>query len=144
MKVSVRVAKGTAEDGENGDTATAGDGTGVAAFSSVESSAITYVMTPRLVQKFVPPSPQYLTAVYRTLTSSFPEFSDRPIEICDYTGERRRSGGGSTGEPINIYIHKGSRRVEYKGGGHAMERPARPVRYLSDGIRANRARDRHC
>lgn len=57
--------------------------------SGVASSAITYVMSQHLAQIFVPPSPQYLTAVYRTLTSSFPEFSDRAIEICDYTGEKK-------------------------------------------------------
>ena len=97
--VNVRVTKGT-EDGQNGNTTTttaaaaAAATTGGAAFSLVESSAITYIMSPHLVQKFAHPSPQYLTAVYRTLTSSFPEFAGRAIEICDHTGER-----GGTAEP---------------------------------------------
>lgn len=59
-------------------------------FSDVLTPATTYIMAPRLVQMFVPPSPQYLTAVYRTLTKNFPELSDRPIEVCDYTGETPR------------------------------------------------------
>ena len=104
VMVNVRVAKG-AEDSEDRNTTTTATtnttntttnnrgSTAVAASSLVESSAITYIMSPHLVQKFVHPSPQYLTAVYRTLTSSFPEFSDRAIEICDHTGKERKGEG---------------------------------------------------
>eukprot|EP00903_Cladosiphon_okamuranus_P011626 g10935.t1 len=81
VMVNVHVAEG-AEDGVDGNAATVNT-------ARVESSAITYVMSPHLVHKFVQPTPQYLTAVYRTLTSSFPEFSGRPIEICDHTGTKR-------------------------------------------------------
>ncbi|CAM9697838.1 unnamed protein product [Ectocarpus fasciculatus] len=72
-------------DGDNNSNAVGG----TSASSGVASSAITYIMSHRLVQTFFPPSPQYLTAVYRTLTSSFPEFLDRPVEVCDYTGSKR-------------------------------------------------------
>lgn len=53
----------------------------------VMTPAITYIMSERLVRTFVQPSPQYLTAVYRTLTLSFPELLGVPLEVCDYTGE---------------------------------------------------------
>lgn len=91
--VNVRVVAEGTEVGEHGNTTTTRDSTADAAFSLVEASAITYIMSPHLVQNFVHPSPQYLTAVYRTLTSSFPEFADRAIEICDHTGERGGEGG---------------------------------------------------
>ncbi|CAM9561178.1 unnamed protein product [Scytosiphon promiscuus] len=58
------------------------------AFVDVLCSAITYVMLYPHVGTFVPPSPQYLTAVYRTMTSSFPELSDQAIEVCDHTGSK--------------------------------------------------------
>lgn len=76
--------------GGGGITVNNGSDDSRSSFSVVTCSAITYVMAQRLAQRFVAPSPQYLTAVYRTLTSSFPEFSDRAIEIRDYTGERKR------------------------------------------------------
>lgn len=69
--VNVRHARGSVDGGLNGD---------------VSSPAMTYVMSQGYVRHFVGPSPQYLTAVYRTLTSNFPELSNRPIDICDYTG----------------------------------------------------------
>lgn len=87
--VNVRVTDGSnllIDGGNGGDN---GDGTR-GGFRDVSSSAITYVMSQRRVQSFTVPTPQYLTAVYNTLTTNFPELSDRPIEICDYTGERAR------------------------------------------------------
>eukprot|EP00752_Nemacystus_decipiens_P010492 g9347.t2 len=114
VMVNVRVAKGTQEeDGQtDGNTASTNIATsnttnnGDAACSLVESSAITYVMSPHLVQKFVHPSPQYLTAVYRTLTSSFPEFLDRALEICDHTGTKRSewTHPGITALPLEAFL----------------------------------------
>lgn len=90
--VNVRAATGSgssSSDGnryENGDNPGSGDSSGGS--RDVSASATVYVMAQRYVQTFVDPSPQYLTAVYRTLTRNFPELSGRPLEICDYTGER--------------------------------------------------------
>lgn len=84
VNVCVAFEDSKVKDGDNNsDNTIATSGS-----SEVASSAITYIMSQHLVQTFVPPSPQYLTAVYRTLTSSFPEFLDSPLEVCDYTGER--------------------------------------------------------
>lgn len=88
--VNVRVPRETVggddiEDNNNNNNED--DGTNSNAFVDVLSSAITYVMLYPHVGTFVHPSLQYLTAVYRTMTSSFPELSDQAIEICDHTGE---------------------------------------------------------
>ncbi len=105
VMVNVRVE----DEGRDGNTATTGGGSsgrsstgdgagGSEAFTTVASSAITYVMTQRFVRTFAPPSPQYLTAVYRTQTSSFPELAGEAIDVCDHTGERegRERGTKST------------------------------------------------
>ncbi|CAM9452214.1 unnamed protein product [Ectocarpus sp. 6 AP-2014] len=86
-------------DGDDNTDATSGS-------NDVASSAITYIMSQHLVQTYVPPSPQYLTAVYRTLTSSFPEFLDRPLEICDYTGGKRSDWTypGVRGLPLEAFL----------------------------------------
>lgn len=83
VRVNVRVPKETG-DGRNGNN---DDGDDKDTFDDVLCSAITYVMLYPHVGTFAPPSPQYLTAVYRTMTSSFPELSDQAIEVCDHTGE---------------------------------------------------------
>ncbi|CAM9667433.1 unnamed protein product [Ectocarpus sp. 8 AP-2014] len=88
-------------DGDDDDNTNATSGS-----NDVASSAITYIMSQHLVQTYVPPSPQYLTAVYRTLTSSFPEFLDRPLEICDYTGGKRSDWTypGVRGLPLEAFL----------------------------------------
>ncbi|CAM9771724.1 unnamed protein product [Ectocarpus sp. 12 AP-2014] len=94
-----KVEDGDGDDDEDNTNATSGS-------NDVASSAITYIMSQHLVQTYVPPSPQYLTAVYRTLTSSFPEFLDRPLEICDYTGGKRFDWTypGVRGLPLEAFL----------------------------------------
>ncbi|CAM9260985.1 unnamed protein product [Pylaiella littoralis] len=89
VMVNVCVGETNGDGGGGGITVNNGSDDSRSSFSVVTCSAIAYVMAQRLARRFVAPSPQYLTAVYRTLTSSFPEFSDRAIEIRDYTGSKR-------------------------------------------------------
>ncbi|CAM9238482.1 unnamed protein product [Ectocarpus sp. 13 AM-2016] len=103
VNVCVALEGSKVEDGDGDDD----DNTNATSGSNdVASSAITYIMSQRLVQTYVPPSPQYLTAVYRTLTSSFPEFLDRPLEICDYTGGKRFDWTypGVRGLPLEAFL----------------------------------------
>ena len=85
--VNVRVSR-NGDGVEEGAKAKAGGGIPVDGHY-VFAPAMTYIMSRPYVEKFVPPDPAYLTSVYHTLNGSIPELSGRPIEVCDYTGERK-------------------------------------------------------
>lgn len=94
VRVSQKDTDGVCSFWEGGDkTGEGGDWGGVfdgheTRFGYVSTPAITYIMSKQCVETFVQPSAAYLTSVYRTLTENFSELSGKPIDVCDFTGEK--------------------------------------------------------
>lgn len=104
VMVTVRMGGGTTEI--NGGGGSNGGGGDTSLVRDVSTPAMTYIMSEQFASNFVHPTPQYLTAVYRTLTTNFPERSDLPVDVCDYTGSKKSewTHPGPRGLPLEAFL----------------------------------------